>query len=146
MMDQLSTERLASIVAKEVHELTQEDIGFLFARREYLDDIDVQRFQSVLSQPVPQTTQQAPIVKLDRWELIRKAKELGIKVEKTMTAPQLKALIDDAIAMAEANEELDTNSPEGEQGDSDPVQDATPQNGHGGNFQNSDKYQPKDSV
>lgn len=138
MMDQLSTERLASIVSKEAHELTQEDIAFLFARRDYLEEQDLVRFESILSQPIPKLAQSHAPVKLDRMKLIKQAKELGLHFEKTMTAPQLKALIDDAIATAEADSEAPEVS--GDSGDQVP---ADPQQGHNGNFSNSNKYQPE---
>lgn len=106
MLDKETQKLFNELVIKGVHELTVEDIGFLRARRDYLSDQDRQKFASVLE--VKKEVIKAPVAPasdLKRPALMKEAKKLGIKFEKDVTAPQLRAMIDNAKFEKEALEE-----------------------------------------
>lgn len=48
-MNQEASEYLEKIVAKEPHELVEEEIAFLRARRDYLSDEQVEKFAEFLT-------------------------------------------------------------------------------------------------
>lgn len=107
MLDKDSQKLFDELVTKGVHELTAEDIGFLRARRDYLSDQDRQKFASVLEVkkelPPQQPTSQGSDLK--RPALMKEAKAMGLKFDKDVTAPQLRAMIDNANFEKEALEE-----------------------------------------
>ena len=60
MMDPVSEQRLAEITAKEPAALTQEDIGFMRARRSYLTSDQRETFKAQLSEEPAQEPDAEP--------------------------------------------------------------------------------------
>lgn len=84
---------LSSLVLKEPHELTQADIRFLHARWDYLTEEQQIRFASVRQDaPLPKGSG-SKLGDYKYHELIRLAKELGIKAKIGMKREEIEKLI-----------------------------------------------------
>ena len=60
-MDPRSQERLDSILTKNPSALTQEEVGFLRARRSYLKKIHLEEYESVLNSVSSQTSDEETV-------------------------------------------------------------------------------------
>jgi len=76
MLNPEAQKALDNICIKEVHELTETDIGFLKARRSYLTSEMLQKYESIL-QDKPQAVDKTET--LSYRDLQRHASSLGIK-------------------------------------------------------------------
>lgn len=107
MLDEQSQKTLDQILAKHDYELSDMEKAILRARRDYLSDQDRSRFANILEEkqdeaPVVVNAGQVP---LKRPALMKEAKKLGLKVDTSFTAPQLKAMIDNYHFEKEAEDE-----------------------------------------
>ena len=106
MMDEQSQKLFDQIIAKNAYELSEIEQGILRARRDYLSDQDRKKFADVLEvKKVVVDSKPSAGPDLKRPALMKEAKKLGIKFEKDVTTPQLRAMIDNAKFEAEALEE-----------------------------------------
>lgn len=105
MMDAESQKIFNKLVSGSVEDLSENDKAILRARQDYLSDQDRKKFASVLEAPVVEVK---PVVKaksLDRKDLEKAAKKLGVKFDDEITDPQLRGLIDNAKFEKEAAKE-----------------------------------------
>ena len=105
MMDAESQKIFNKLVSGSVEDLSENDKAILRARQDYLSDQDRKKFASVLEAPVVEAK---PVVKaksLDRKDLEKAAKKLGVKFDDEITDPQLRGLIDNAKFEKEAAKE-----------------------------------------
>lgn len=110
-MDTQSAKLFSELIVKDVSSLLPDEAAFLRARRDYMSDQERERFASILEAP----KKEAPAAsgskaddkepKLDRRALWKEAKGMGIALTQDMTAPQIKALIDQAKFDQEAAKE-----------------------------------------
>jgi len=79
MLDELTQKKLDSITAKEVLALTDSDIAFLKARKEYLTDGQVEIYEEIFSKE-PSTVKQSDPRRSRTYRAMQsQAKELGLK-------------------------------------------------------------------
>jgi hypothetical protein len=134
MLDTDTQKVFDEIVAKDPVTLTPDEVGFLWARQSYLSEEQLEKFEAVL-QPPMRVSEVEAVEKLDRKELMRKAKEMGLKPKPTMKAPQVKALIDDAVFEQEvADEERLENEARVAEAEAKAAEEEKAKTGHKGNF------------
>jgi hypothetical protein len=134
MLDTDTQKVFDEIVAKDPVTLTPDEVGFLWARQSYLSEEQLEKFEAVL-QPPMRVSEVEAVEKLDRNELMRKAKEMGLKPKPTMKAPQVKALIDDAVFEQEvADEERLENEARVAEAEAKAAEEEKAKTGHKGNF------------
>lgn len=138
-MDPVSQERFEKLVNGPVRGMSVDDQMFLRARRDYMSVEELAKFGEIVAVDIKVPTS-APVEssKLDRRSLMKEAAALGIKFPITVTAPQLKALIDNAKFDAEAqNEAREENHPGVEE--AEVVKEEPAKDGHKGNFSSTDQ-------
>lgn len=90
---------LDAILKKDLHELTDNDIRFLKARRDYLTTEQIDKYfgQAQQLEQTVQTTTETPnlLSQFTFMELRQKCKAMGIKIQNTMKRKELEALLMD---------------------------------------------------
>lgn len=130
-MDQGSQLLFDDILRKDVETLTENDLAFLWARQSYLTDDQMRLYEPLMRSNIQLNEVKAE--KLDIAKLRHQAKELGIKLDKGMTAPHILALID----QVQFDRELAEEKAKEEQAAAEAKElEAKEAKSHKGNFEN----------
>lgn len=99
-MDTKSQELFDKIISMDQAMLTEDQIGFLMARRGYMNDEQRKRYADMIEEHEnkPETAEEKPIADMSVKALNAKAKELNIKGAKDMEKDELVAAIEKATA------------------------------------------------